>query len=230
MHARSQIDVFDESTSAARWSEGTWRTVTRGYGYWLGYLHANGMLTEERAPAEIVTPELVSKYIEHIRLTVAASSVEIYVYHLSSAMKVIARDRDWSWLRDTAKRLHTFVKPVSKMGRLVPAEQLYDLGHQLMSQVTQTAPSQRRKRRLLYRDGLMIAMLAARPLRRSNFAHLRIGRHLIKLGNTWVLQVPSTDTKNHRSIETPLPSDLHDPLQTFLRTYRPDFPNVGLAV
>lgn len=221
--ARAGFDMFDDRTSAALWSEETWLKVARAYGRWMEYLEVKGTLTKDDDPADLITPESVSGYVSHLRTTVAASTVEIYVHRLGSAIKAIAPERDWSWLRDVAKRLHSFVKPRSKADRLVPAERLYDLGHRLMMQATQTVASQGRKRKLLYRDGLMIAMLAARPLRRANLTRLRIGRHVVKLGGVWTLKVPAIETKGRLSIDAPLPSDLHDPLRHFLRTYRPEF-------
>jgi hypothetical protein len=40
------------------------------------------------------------------------------------------------------------------------------------------------RRALLYRDGLIIALLAADPLRRANIAALEIGKTLVKDGTT----------------------------------------------
>src|SRR3954454_20606888 len=39
----------------------------------------------------------------------------------------------------------------------------------------------------LYRDCLAIALLAVVPLRRSNLAHLSIGRNLLQVGGEWVI-------------------------------------------
>ena len=52
-----------------------------------------------------------------------------------------------------------------------------------------------------YRDGLIIALLALIPLRRRTLAALRIGRHLIKAGDLWELDIPAADTKTRRPLD-----------------------------
>ena len=58
----------------------------------------------------------------------------------------------------------------------------------------------------MYRDGVMIMMLACRPIRRQSFAGLRLGRHLVKRETSYVLILDGSETKNHRRYEQPLPA------------------------
>ena len=75
-----------------------------------------------------------------------------------------------------------------------------------------------------YRDGLMIALLAARPLRRRNFAMITIGQHLIRVGPDWRLLFAAADTKTGQPIETDLPDRLVPYLEHYLCAVRPAFP------
>ena len=43
---------------------------------------------------------------------------------------------------------------------------------------------------LTYRDGLIIALLAAVPLRKRTLAALTINQHLVKIGSGWLLDIP----------------------------------------
>jgi integrase len=80
---------------------------------------------------------------------------------------------------------------------------------------------------LLYRDGLMIALLAIVPLRRRTLAALTIDRHLVKAGNRWLLDIPAADTKTRRALEFPLPEDLSARINTYLARFRTAIPNAN---
>ena len=72
-----------------------------------------------------------------------------------------------------------------------------------------------------YRDGLMIALLAARPFRRRNFASIEIGRHLIKRGDGYWLHFDGSETKTGAPIDAPFPPALVPYLERYLSYYRP---------
>jgi hypothetical protein len=96
-----------------------------------------------------------------------------------------------------------------------------DLGITIMMRVE--APGQCLTRQLatVFRDGLQIALLALRPFRRGNFTAIEIGRHLVKRGESWWLQLDDDETKNGTTIEVPFPDDLVHWLERYLSIYRP---------
>ncbi len=67
----------------------------------------------------------------------------------------------------------------------------------------------------------MIALLAARPLRRNNFAAIEIGRHLVKEGGHYVLRFEEEETKTDAPIENPVPTGLTPFLEHYLSHHRP---------
>ncbi len=69
----------------------------------------------------------------------------------------------------------------------------------------------------MFRDGLMIALLAARPVRLSNLASIDINRHLERLGEDYWLVFPSEEVKNRRHLEFPLPRSLTCPPTATIR-------------
>ena len=80
------------------------------------------------------------------------------------------------------------------------SDRLYALGIELMDRAVADAGAAERIRTshaFQYRDGLVIAFLAAVPLRSRTLAALRVGRHLIKVGifgsSTYLLQIPRPD-------------------------------------
>ena len=74
----------------------------------------------------------------------------------------------------------------------------------------------------LLRDGLLIGLLALRPLRLANLTALRLGAHLIDRGaDGWWLLIPAAETKNRRPIEMPFPDTLMPALHKYLDKSRP---------
>jgi len=76
-----------------------------------------------------------------------------------------------------------------------------------------------------YRDGLLIALLTYRPLRRRSLSELKIGTHLRRIGTGYSLAVPGVDTKSGEPIEFPLPDRLTIYLTRYLEHFRLLFPN-----
>jgi site-specific recombinase XerD len=71
-----------------------------------------------------------------------------------------------------------------------------------------------------YRDGLIIALLAARPIRLKNLAAIEIGRHLVRIDNTYWLRFDAEETKNNEHIEVPIPEVLTPHLERYSAAHR----------
>ena len=108
-----------------------------------------------------------------------------------------------------------------KRSRIVPSRELWTLGIDLME--TSEECSTNPKMMGQFRDGLMIALLASRPIRLGNLAQIEIGRHLRRLGDTFWLFFDSDEMKNGRSLEFPLPRQLTEPLDRYIDEVRPQF-------
>jgi integrase/recombinase XerD len=101
----------------------------------------------------------------------------------------------------------------------VPSRDLYDYGFEVMGSAgTRSTPL---KEAGQYRDGLMIALLAARPVRRKNLASIEIGRHLVGQGTVYLLRFPGQETKTGRALEFPLPQALTGPVDFYIKYHRP---------
>ena len=74
---------------------------------------------------------------------------------------------------------------------------------------------------IVFRDGLIIALLALRPLRRRNLSELTLGRDLLRTGEGWTILLPSSATKTHATLEYDWPDLLHAALETYLAVHRP---------
>ena len=80
---------------------------------------------------------------------------------------------------------------------------------------------QPRLRAALFRDGLLIAFLAYRPIRRKNLASMVIGQHVRRVGDEWMVAFAAAETKGGRPLGFSFPAGLVSALQTYLDVYRP---------
>ena len=78
-----------------------------------------------------------------------------------------------------------------------------------------------RRRAVQYRDGLLIAVLACRNMRRGNLTSVEIDRHLIHVDGQWSLIFTKAETKNHRLWINAWPQQLVSHLRRYLDIYRP---------
>ncbi|MFB3050527.1 MAG: hypothetical protein ACE1Z0_00915, partial [Acidimicrobiia bacterium] len=111
-------------------------------------------------------------------------------------------DGNWSWLRDIVNRLHrrTSFGTVTASD-LVPIDDLYRRGLELMSTAEQVPPRRPLHDSVHYRDGLMLAMAAATLIRLGNFARIRVDDSLLRTPEGFALNFPPEAVKNRQPIE-----------------------------
>jgi integrase len=74
---------------------------------------------------------------------------------------------------------------------------------------------------VVHRDGLMIALLSLRPIRRHTFSLIRIGVHLKQVGKEWRIILDRSETKSGRPFEIAFPQRITPFLEHYLRQVRP---------
>jgi integrase len=74
----------------------------------------------------------------------------------------------------------------------------------------------RRIERVAFRDTLMIAFMALRPLRLNNFANLTIGRDFVPQNGGWEIRIPPKEVKTRDPIERDFPPILTPYLDIYL--------------
>ena len=126
--------LLTDAGPAARWRQGTRDRVVQSYGRFLGYLEHHGILDRNVAPADRVFHDRVIAYGEQLMKQCAPVTVHGYVLNLERALSVMAPGDDWRWLAGLAARLQARAHPSrDKRRKVVPAEDLADLGHRLTS-------------------------------------------------------------------------------------------------
>jgi site-specific recombinase XerD len=196
-------------------------TIERAYGRYLTWLDVHELL-EPSAPAETrVAPHRVAAYVRDLEaLGYSAQSRLLLLSGLRSAMRVLAPSVDTTWIMrpggvSIASRLQRPRSPI-----IVPdSAVLYRWGLRLTSEAQHERAGPMRM--TSYRDGVIIALLAARPVRVRTLAGLTIGQQLIHASSGWRLVLEPEDMKNRRSLEFSLPGTLKGPLEHYLNVVRP---------
>ncbi|RDD61253.1 hypothetical protein [Ferruginivarius sediminum] len=219
--ARTPGDIFEPGGGAANWRPQTVANFENDYGLWLGWLATSGRLAPDSRPGERVTEDAVAAYIADLQPMLAPASLANRVRRLYTAMQLFEPERDWGWLAQLKARLRRAEKATkSKPEALTSPGQLYKLGVDLMQDGETADGLLARKRAVLYRDGLIIAILAARAPRRKNLAGMRINVNVTCAGGHYWLVFSGAETKQKRASEHRLPADLTPRIDRYLDHHR----------
>jgi hypothetical protein len=191
-----------------------------GYGRWLGFLAWLGGLDPAAHPVERVTRDRAAKFFALMReLGNRDYTITSRFQELRMALRIMAPDRDVSWLvRPGGISLHSRL-PMQKRAFQVPhAAVLYRWGFELMQEALTLAGADRR--RVRYRDGLLIAMFASRARRLRAMSGLRVGQEIVRNGDGYRLVLPPELVKTRRPDEVDLPSSLTPAIERYLAVER----------
>ncbi len=122
-----------------------------------------------KPPQAWLNRELIAEYVARLRKTNQDLSIVSSLPHLRPALRLICPKEDWTWLLTITKRIAAAAPRSDAQRELSKATAMQ------------------------YRDGLLIALLAAIAVRRRTVSALRNGVQLIKSGDLWVLEIPPED-------------------------------------
>ncbi len=215
-------DPFEGAGPAAHWRAGTKKKVAAAYGRWLTFLDFNGELDLRVGPAARVSEERVRAYFEELKSQVAPVTVSGRITDLHEALRVMVPERRFPFLTRAMYTLEGHAKPTrNKRAKYVHPFHLFKQALRILDRIEIELCAREVWRAGRYRDALMIAMLAAWPVRRRNFCSIVIGTNLHKAGERYVLRFEADETKNHLPIEASLAPALSPYMDRYLGTYRP---------
>ena len=214
--------TFDDARGpGAHLTEGTRGIIRTTYRRWLAFLtecHPDDLLL---TPVERITPQRVRAFIEHLSLEVGLTSQAIACGSLLYAARLFAPQKNWDWLRSLKRRLHVQARPEDRFTRLVPGWQTLDLGIQLMDTAVNSSCSPHMAREILYRDGLLIAVLSCWPIRRRGISALTVTRHVELINGGLYVLLHAEDTKLKRPESCRMPEYLVPYFLRYLHEMRP---------
>lgn len=139
---------------------------------------------------------------------------------LKVSLQAMDPGRQWRWLQTICNRIQRRAKPsrdkralVRHSGEIVSSS----LGY------LEALPKRIDKKTdaLRYRDGLLLALAASRPLRLRNLASIEFGRNLLQEGDHWFLRFEPEETKTRTALNFSWPEYLLPSLQRYCSEIRP---------
>lgn len=216
-------DPFEEGGPAAHLAERTRSDMYYRYSCLLGFLKVKYPERLALPAADRLDLGLITHYVAERRQSCSERTVASDLRKLRAALRLVCPTGDWWCLLAIAKRIEGQASPKSERHHLVTSDRLYALGIELMDRAIagSIALGKRTKAQALqYRDGLIIALLALIPLRRRTLAALRIGKHVVRTGQLWALEIPAEDTKTQRALDYPVSPKLSECIDVYLSTFR----------
>src|SRR5262249_50236056 len=190
------------------------------YGLFLDFLQRRGLFDRKTGAAQLVLPEHVRKFLVELEARVSSVTVWNSIYKLRRAAECLAPAVDFSWLAEIEKDIALVAEPKDKTDRLVLADRLLEAGLSLIQEAESFASTPMRRARGV-RNGLMVALLPLHPLRIKNFAALRIGQSIQKIGGHWWLIIEVKETKTRRRDERRIPEFMTEIIDRYVEKYRP---------
>ena len=194
----------------------------QNYSHWLNHITLNWPDLLPLAPTARVRPQTLAGWLEVLDRTVAPYTRLMRAADLMVIARAMDPAGDWGFLQRAVRALAARAVPTrNKEPRLRSSAALLELGLALMQKAGTQSERKPVHAATLYRDGLLIAFLALRPLRLRNLAGLELGRTLRDGPAGWRITIPADETKTHRGIEAGWPPNLVDALETYLIHHRP---------
>ena len=220
---RASDDPFSGSERAFHFTGETRRALRSSYGLFLRFLSAKHPERLAPSPSTRIDRDIAMEYAEWRRPTCGAATIATGLDRLRLVITYMCPGADISWLLPIAKRLAAQAASKPAKLHLVTSDQLYALGVELMDDAAPSG-SVHKGDACRYRDGLIIALLAVAPLRRGTLAALRVGEHLLKSGDLWMLEIPAKDLKTRQSLDFLLSGPLSARIDRYLAEFRDAIP------
>jgi integrase len=215
-------DWLVDDRPGADLAEATRLWLRSDYASLLGFLAVYRPELLAAPPHARLNREVTATYVDFLRPQCAETTVVMMLRGIITVLGYFAPDVDFTWLKQITNRLASTARPLPK--RIVASDALSALGHRLMREAVQSADAGgivTKQGAAQYRDGLIIAFLAAIPLRRGSLVRMRIGEHLVRSADGWRIHIPAGDTKTRRKLDYTLASRLARAVDLYLERFRP---------
>jgi hypothetical protein len=220
---RSATELFDEAGGAQHWASATRRLVERGLGLYLGFLSLHRWLRQDLEPADLLNVTWLKGYAEYCAKRKLRPASQVTRFNmLNETLRVMAPLADRTTLVRVLRRLQKVQRAQPRRpAPPVSSSDLYAAGIARMDRVATAKYEKRDVQAIQYGDGLMMAMLAAKPLRISTVTRTDIDVHLVKIAGRYRWSFDALETKNAQPSRSELPERLTPYIDRWLDTFRP---------
>jgi hypothetical protein len=212
-------DGLDDFRYGAGLKPRTLSKIEKGYGRWLGFLAHRGLLEVASVPGSPVTAQNIRAYIRLMQaLGNRDYTVVGRVVELQLALRILEPSQDFRWLTSPGgTALRSILTMAARRLERYDTRHLYLWGLHLMDTSLVRSPV---RRRVQFRDGLLIAVLASRAPRLRSVTAICFGQHVIRADKGFRLIFGSEDIKTNRPIEYRLPASLTPYIERYLEVER----------
>src|SRR5215207_3581542 len=154
---------------AGRMRPSTQQDMQRRYGYFLQMLFDSNQLDPSAPAGTHVTPTNVDQFITATQPQWSSVTLAQSVYKIRRMAEILAPEASLLWLRELEADLQADAHPNHRREDFTTG-QLLEAGENLFLQAERASDLKPKERARLARNGLMVALLAVRPLRHKNFA------------------------------------------------------------
>jgi len=214
------VDFFEDGGVGTHWRPSTVAHAKYAYGQWMKFLSVSEPSSLAEPPAVRFTPERLERFVKQISSRLSAAGAAAAIGHLILASGAIAPSFDYRSLKSAQRRHAAVTKRRDKRTAMVRADELFGLGMELMAMAQRDDVVHDL---LAYRDGLIIALLASRPLRRKNLAEMRLDKHVAINGGGIHISFDADEMKGDRELELWLPESITPAFLHYLSAVRPRF-------
>lgn len=197
----------------------TERGARSGWGRFLATCSEEERSTE---PVDLVAPETVRRFVNQMEQSGNRSNtVANRICQVRVALRIMRPEADFSWLTSPdGNNVRSLFQSDRRPIKIYHSLMMYRWGLQLMDQALRIDRPKRRA--VQYRNGLMIAILAARAPRLRSIAAPRLGIQIIRHDDRFRFVFGKQDLKWSRaSQEYKLPSGLTCRIEHYLTIERP---------
>jgi integrase len=213
---------FDKGGLASCWSTATHRTVEQGVGALLAWLQIKGDFDPHLPLEALVDQARIRAFLDAYSPGRAEATVATTVRGIAYYLRATLPPMGLPWLTKLAHRMSSSAIPERpKPPRMASVPELITLGFRLMEAGLDKLARGQISGAQVYRDGLMIACLAARPLRLRNLCALRVGHSVHRTQTGYRVEFSGSQTKKGIAIEFVYPQWLIEPLDIYLEEVRP---------
>lgn len=220
-------DPFAPIPPMAAFKEGFRQSINRVNAIWLAFVRDTDPEYLAQPPQARITAAAVAAFERCLAEDGVADFTRLfYLQRLRALAAAAAPQADWSWFDAAINKLRRSAKAV-RHKPVVEIGQVLRLGIELMDKARAEGGLSRIRAARQYRDGLILALWAARPLRLKNFAGLHIDRHLHFNGDVITVRIPGEEVKNGKTDERAVPEALCPYLSDYLNEIRSELPGAG---
>src|ERR1700676_979471 len=160
---------FKRGGAASHLRPVTQKELSKRYGLFLGFLNRSSRLDLNSAAGALVIPAHVQGYVTELQARTSSVNVYSSIQKLRRMVQLIAPEWELDWLIAIERQLFAEMRPRSKWHRVVYTDVLVDAGLTLMAEAEMFKRSELASARM-FRNGLIIALLALCPIRPKNFS------------------------------------------------------------